>query len=99
MILVIASIALPVVFALNYFGVINYDILIYEWAIYILIFNTVFLIFISKYIASSISYPYSNSFFSRSSRISTNARFGLEFRRCIEIMTRLIKETTESSNN
>lgn len=53
---------------------------------------------IGKLLTSSIAYPYSNSCFTRHLKRTTNQRFGLEFRRCVERMTRMIKETTERQN-
>jgi len=95
MLLIILSIALPLIALGNYLEILKFAIPIYAWGVYLLIFNTVALIFITKIFASSIAYPFSNTCFKRHLRNSTNLRFGLEFRRCIQRMTRMIKETTE----
>ena len=47
------------------------------------------------YIASTLAYPYSNSILIKRQRDQTNIRFGTEFRRCVERMTRMIKDMTE----
>ena len=69
------------------------------YVIYIIIFNSIVLVQLVKFVASSIAYPYSSSMFNKKMRANTNSRFGFEFRRCIERMTRMIKETTERQNH
>lgn len=44
------------------------------------------------YIVSTAAYPYSNSIIARNLTIDTNKIFGLEFSRCVERMTRMIKD-------
>lgn len=89
----------PLVAVLNRLGVLHYPITIYSWLIYVWVFNSAMLLWIPTYLASSVAYPFSNSFVNRNQRIATNVRFGLEFRRCVERMTRMIKETTECQSN
>lgn len=98
-VLVTLSLFVPVVALLNYLQVIHHPITIFAWLIYLLIFNSAMLLWLPKYLASSVAYPFSNSFVNRNQRVTTNVRFGLEFRRCVERMTRMIKETTECQNN
>ena len=95
--LVLTSIALPILSLLNYLKFIHHTfrIPIYAWAIYIVVFNTVALILLGKFLTSSIAYPYSNSFFTSHLKRTSNQRFGQEFSKCVERMTRMIKETTE----
>ena len=65
------------------------------WILYIFVMNTVILIAIGKYVISSFSYPFSNCCFRGSMRKGYNRRFGLEFSRTVERMTRMIKDMTE----
>lgn len=95
MVLITISILLPTIGVLNYLNVLNHKISTKVWLLYILVFNTVMLVWIPKVLASSVAYPFSNSFVKRRQYSQSNTRFGLEFKRCIERMTRMIKETTE----
>ena len=95
--LILTSILLPVLSLLKYLGVTKdqFTIPVYAWVIYVIIFNTVILILLGLTLTSSIAYPYSNRFFTKHLKRTTNQRFGMEFSRCVERMTRMIKETTE----
>ena len=99
--LVVLSILLPLLSLLKYFGVgvDSFTIPIYAWVIYVIIFNTVVLILLGLTLTSSIAYPYSNRFFTKHLKRTTNQRFGMEFSRCVERMTRMIKETTERQSD
>ena len=47
------------------------------------------------YVVSTASYPYSNSILVSRLTVNTNNKFGLEFARCVDRMTRMIKDITE----
>jgi len=47
------------------------------------------------YIVSTVAYPYSNSILVRNLTVNTNKRFGVEISRCVDRMTRMIKDMTE----
>jgi hypothetical protein len=51
------------------------------------------------YIVSTAAYPYSNSILKKNLSVGTNKRFGLEFSRCVERMTKMIKEMTENQKS
>ena len=51
------------------------------------------------YIVSTAAYPYSNSILVHRLTKQTNRRFGLEFSRCIDRMTRMIQDCTENQNS
>jgi hypothetical protein len=67
-----------------------------SWLVYVLIFNTTFLMVGGAYIVSTAAYPYSNSILVHRLTKQTNRRFGLEFSRCIDRMTRMIKDCTDN---
>jgi hypothetical protein len=59
--LLLVSLIVPAVALLHRFDILDHSISIYSWAIYILVFNSVMLLWIPKYLASSVAYPFSNS--------------------------------------
>lgn len=104
--LVLVSLTLPVISLIDYLGLnpLNtpdkqFNIPIYAWAVYILVINTIVLMLMSRLLASSISYPFSNSCFRRSMRRSNNQRFGIEFRKSIERMTEFISSVIDRQNH
>lgn len=64
-VLVLVSLALPAVALADNLGYLQHSVSIYSWCIYILVFNSVMLLFIPKYFASSLTYPFSNYFVNR----------------------------------
>ena len=90
--IVVASLFIPVIYALNHFNVTAIALPVYSWAIYIIVVNTVLLLAFSKYLSGSISYPYSNQIFSKSQRLNTNTKFSLEFLRCVERTSQMVQD-------
>lgn len=70
-----------------------------SWLVYVLIVNTTFLMVFGAYIVSTVAYPYSNSMMVRNLTVNTNRRFGLEFSRCVDRMTRMVKDMAERGNS
>jgi len=66
-----------------------------SWLVYVFILNTTLLMVGGAYIVSTASYPYSNSILVSRLTVNTNSKFGLEFGRCVDRMTRMIKDITE----
>lgn len=64
-----------------------------SWLVYVFIFNTTFVMVGGAYIASTAAYPYSNSILKKNLLITTNNRFGSEFARLLDRMSRMIQET------
>ena len=94
--LLFASLFLPVVLLVDkQTGVTDRQIPWWAWLLYVIVVNTTILMIFGSYIASSLAYPYSNSILVKRQRDQTNVRFGTEFRRCVERMTRMIKDMTE----
>jgi hypothetical protein len=94
--LIIASLFLPLALLIDkQNGVKNWYIPWWAWLLYVIVVNTTFLMIFGAYIASTLAYPYSNSILIKRQRDQTNIRFGTEFRRCVERMTRMIKDMTE----
>lgn len=69
-----------------------------SWLVYVIIVNTTFLMIGGAYIFSTVAYPYSNSIMVRNLAVKTNKKFGLEFARCIDRMTRMIQEIQSSQH-
>ena len=70
-----------------------------SWLIYVLIVNTTFIMVGGAYIASTADYPYSNSILVRNLTRTTNRRFGVEFAKLVDRMSRMIKDMTETQNS
>lgn len=66
--------------------------------IYVIVLNSILVLWTANIVTSSIAYPISNCFFRRSINRQTNTRFSLEFNRCVERMTKFIEETTLRQN-
>lgn len=81
--LVLVAIALPLIELSNYIGTTSIEIPTYGWLIYVLVFNSIMLLIGSKAVASSIAYPFGNSWFNSNFARQNNERFGLEFLRCL----------------
>lgn len=77
---------------------VNWDFPWNSWLVYVLIFNTTFIMVGGAYIASTAAYPYSNSILVRNLQNTTNRRFGTEFARLIDRMSRMIKDMAETQN-
>lgn len=90
--LVVASLFIPVIYALNHFNVTAITLPFYSWAIYFFVVNTIVLLVFTKYLSGSISYPYSNRIFNKSQRLNTNTKFSLEFLRCVERTSVMIQD-------
>lgn len=98
--LVIASLFLPLAVLIDkQNGVKNWYVPWWAWLLYVIVVNTTFLMIFGAYIASTLAYPYSNSILVKRLRDQTNVRFGTEFRRCVERMTRMIKDMTERQSS
>ena len=69
-----------------------------SWLIYVLIVNTTFLMVGGAYLVSTAAYPYSNTLIVKNLNKTTNRKFGLEFGRCIDRMTHMIKDVCENQN-
>jgi hypothetical protein len=67
-ILTVIALVLPVIAVLNFLNVIQYSLSIYAWLVYVLVLNSAILLWLPKYIASSVAYPYSNSFVNSNQR-------------------------------
>lgn len=98
--LVLATLFLPVAILIDKKDDhVDWDFPWNSWLIYVLIVNTTFLMVGGAYIVSTAAYPYSNSIAVRNLRNTTNRRFGIEFSRCVDRMTRMIKDITETQNS
>jgi len=69
------------------------------WVLYVFVLNTIILIAIGGYATSSFAYPFSNSLVRKDNLRSQNKRYGLEFRRTVERITRMIKDMVERQNS
>jgi uncharacterized membrane protein YjdF len=69
-----------------------------SWLVYIFVLNTTFLMVGGEYIFSTVAYPYSNSLMVRNFNKNTNLKFGSEFSRCVDRMTRMISELVETKD-
>lgn len=95
--LVIATLFLPVAILIDKNDThVNWVFPWNSWLVYVLIVNTTVLMVCGAYIVSTAAYPFSNSILKKNLTVSTNKRFGLEFSRCVDRMTRMIKEMTEN---
>lgn len=99
MLLVLATLFLPVAILIDKKDdQVNWDFPWNSWLVYVLIFNTTFIMVGGAYIASTAAYPYSNSILVRNLQNTTNRRFGTEFARLIDRMSRMIKDMAETQN-
>lgn len=97
--LLIATLILPVAILIDKKDVhVNWAFPWNSWLVYVLIFNTTFLMVMGAYLASTAAYPYSNSLIARNLNVQTNKRFGLEFIRCIDRMVASIRDMCETGN-
>lgn len=97
--IVLAALLIPALYILNHFGLISDKLPRYSWFVYVVILNTVTLIWVSKYLSGSIAYPYSNRIFNKSQRLNTNTKFSLEFLRCIENTVSMIQQCALAGNS
>jgi len=74
------------------------DFMLPKWSasMYIIAFNLFWILAGGKYLVSTIAFPYSNFFFSRHLRRTTNQRFGTEFDRCIDRMVKVIRDAMDN---
>jgi hypothetical protein len=95
--LFLATVTLPTFLLLNYFGLtdIYLSIPYYAWVIYLLIFNSLVLYILLKFLIRTIPFPFSSQIFSSGVQRAANRKFSLEFRNCVERMTLMIKDMTE----
>ena len=68
----------------------------YAAIMYYLVFNTLFLITVGYCLVGCITYPYSNNYFNKSHMRQTNKRFGSEFIKCTERVSRVIQDMIET---
>lgn len=85
----------PVLFCLNDRLFPNFTMPIYGLVMYALVFNGLVIALGGKYLISTITYPYSNRWFSSHLKRSTNIRFGREFLKCIERISYLVEDWSE----
>ena len=98
--MVVISAAIPAILLAQQFGLfLGLEISFYDWAVYILVLNTSVLMLLSRMIAGTISYPYSNSCFRNYSRNRCNSVFSHEFRKSVERMTQVITEAQSRQNH
>lgn len=98
--LVLATLFLPVAILIDkQDDYVSWDFPWNSWLVYVLITNTTFVMVGGAYIASTAAYPYSNSILVRNLTRTTNHRFGIEFARLVDRMSRMIKDMTESQNS
>ena len=64
----------------------------YGAIMYYLVFNTLFLIGIGYCLVGCVTYPFSNNYFSKSHKRTTNQRFGAEFIKCTERVSRVVQD-------
>lgn len=98
-ILILLALVIPIIIALDHFNILSLQYPVYSYAVYILIFNSVLLIVIVNLIASSIAYPFGNTCFNTHYKRTNNARFGVEFQRCLQRMMRMVKESYERQDH
>lgn len=95
--LVLATLFLPVAILIDKKDDhVDWDFPWNSWLIYVLIVNTTFIMVGGAYIASTAAYPYSNSILVRNLHNTTNRRFGTEFARLVDRMSRMIKDMAET---
>jgi hypothetical protein len=63
--------------------VINFELPRYSLAVYVIVINTVVLIYVMEYLIATLAYPYSNGYFRKSSRKESSTSFSLEYAQCI----------------
>ena len=68
----------------------------YAAIMYYLVLNTLLLIGVGYCVVGCVTYPYSNGYFSKTHRRQTNQRFGVEFIKCCERISRLISDMSEN---
>lgn len=68
----------------------------YASAMYYLVFNTLFIVGICYCLVGCVTYPYSNKQFSKSHMRQTNKRFGSEFIKCTERVSRVVQDMIET---
>jgi len=68
----------------------------YAAAMYYLVFNTLFVIGICYCLVGCVAYPYSTKLFSKNHMRQTNKRFGSEFIKCTERVSRVVQDMIET---
>ena len=97
--LIVCILFVPAVKIADTFLSVNHNFSLYVWFVYLLVFNSVMLLWVPEALASTMTYPYSNSFILNANLRDMNNKIGTEFRRCIERMTRLIQDSMQSKSH